>query len=90
MSSSFTAAENIARAAREAYEASQLLDPKERDLALFKIRDLLLERRQDILDANQKDLDVSSTLSFLPPSLPSSPSLVTFSLKLTLPFSFAQ
>lgn len=73
--SSSTAAEEIARSAREAYEASQLVDSSERDLALFKIRDLLLERRQDVLDANQKDLDVSSTPFLLPSFRPSFPAL---------------
>ena len=52
-------AEQIARDARSAYEASQLVDSSERDSALFKIRDLLVERKQEVFDANQKDLDVS-------------------------------
>lgn len=52
-------AEEVAQSARAAYEASQLVDSSERDSALFKIRDLLLERRDEILKANQKDLDVS-------------------------------
>jgi gamma-glutamyl phosphate reductase len=60
MASSSTApsAEVIAQSARSAFETSQLLDASERDDALFKIRDLLLARRDDILAANQKDLDV--------------------------------
>lgn len=57
---STNSAEQIARDARSAYEASQLVDSSERDVALFAIRDLLVERKQEVFDANQKDLDVSS------------------------------
>lgn len=55
-------AENVARDARNAYEASQLIAPSERDVALGKIRSILEENKDAILAANQKDLDVRNLL----------------------------
>ena len=52
-------AENIAIAARRAFEASQLLDSAERDVALAAMRLRLEQARSDVLAANQRDMDVS-------------------------------
>jgi len=57
--SSSNVAENIAKSAREAFEASQLVDVSERNVALQAIRKVLLEKRDDVLAANKKDMDVS-------------------------------
>jgi len=59
--SSLTAspADQIARAARAAFEASQLVDPSERNIALEAIRSILAENKEAILAANKKDMDVS-------------------------------
>lgn len=54
------AAEQIAKAAREAFEASQLVAAEERNVALVAIRQELQERKDEILAANEKDLQVSS------------------------------
>jgi len=51
--------EHIAKSAREAFEASQLVDVSERNVALQAIRKVLLERREDVLAANKKDMEVS-------------------------------
>ena len=53
-------AESIAKAARRAFEASQLIDPSERDTALKAIRQVLEESRDDVLAANKQDMEVST------------------------------
>ena len=58
MAESSRTAENIALAARRAFEASQLIDPSERDVALKAIKRKLLERKSDVLSANQRDMEV--------------------------------
>lgn len=55
-----SSSEGIARAARLAFEASQLLSPSERVTALHLIRDELAARKDDILLANARDMEVSS------------------------------
>lgn len=59
MSESSNAAEGIARSARQAFEASQLVDVSERNVALQAIRKVLEQKREDVLAANKKDMDVS-------------------------------
>lgn len=61
-SSTSSPAETIARAAREAFEASQLVDPEKRNDALRSIRDVLKENKDEILTANEKDMEVSSVV----------------------------
>ncbi len=57
--SSFTSnAETIARAARSAFEESQLVDPSERNVALEAIRRVLEESRDEVLAANKRDMQV--------------------------------
>jgi hypothetical protein len=67
--SSPPSAESVAKQARSAYEASQLIDSKERDVALQRIRDILEQNKSAVLEANQKDLDVRQPLSHFPPGL---------------------
>lgn len=57
--SSSTSAEKIAIDARRAFEASQLVDVSERNIALDAIRAKLEESRDAVLEANKKDMDVS-------------------------------
>lgn len=57
-----SSAEGIAIAARRAFEASQLVDVSERNIALEAIRSKLEQAKDDVLSANKKDMDVSSTL----------------------------
>lgn len=64
-SSSASAAETIAIAARRAFEASQLVDPAERNVALGAIRDLLAEKKAEILEANQRDMEVCRVPPFV-------------------------
>lgn len=52
-------AESIAIAARRAFEASQLLDVSERNVALEAIRSKLEQARDEVLAANRKDMEVS-------------------------------
>lgn len=61
MSSSQAAgsAESIAIAARRAFEASQLVDVSERNVALEAIRSKLEQAREEVLAANKKDMEVS-------------------------------
>ncbi|WVQ84762.1 glutamate-5-semialdehyde dehydrogenase [Cryptococcus sp. DSM 104549] len=56
-------AESIALAARRAFEASQLVDPSERDVALRAIRDVLVQRKEDVLEANRKDMEAADALA---------------------------
>lgn len=62
MSSSTSPAETIAKAAREAFEASQLVDAERRNDALRSIRDVLQENKDAVLAANEKDMEVSSAV----------------------------
>ncbi|KAJ9127468.1 hypothetical protein QFC24_000877 [Naganishia onofrii] len=57
-----SSAEEIAKAARQAYEDSQLVDPSERDVALRSISQHLSEHRDEILAANAKDMDAAIAL----------------------------
>lgn len=61
-SSSNNAAEGIAQAARRAFEASQLVDVSERNVALNAIRQVLEQHKDEVLAANKKDMDVSHLL----------------------------
>ena len=54
-------AENIARAAKAAFEASQLIPSSERIKALQEIRKELEAAKDAILAANRLDLEVSPT-----------------------------
>lgn len=58
MSESSSAAEVIAQSARQAFEASQLVDVSERNIALQAIRKVLEQRREDVLAANKRDMEV--------------------------------
>lgn len=49
----------LAQAARDAFTASQLLDASERHLALIAVEDALTAAKQEILEANRKDIEVS-------------------------------
>lgn len=60
-----SSAETIARAAREAFEASQLVDPEKRNDALRSIRDVLKENKDEILAANEKDMEVGSVVKYI-------------------------
>lgn len=57
-SSSSSNAGSIAHVARQAFEATQLIDPAERDTALGAIRSILEESRDDVLAANRRDMQV--------------------------------
>ncbi|WWC87113.1 glutamate-5-semialdehyde dehydrogenase [Kwoniella dendrophila CBS 6074] len=61
-SSSSNAAESIAKAAREAFEQSQLVDVSERDLALKAIREVLEGKKDEVLKANKEDMEAAETL----------------------------
>jgi glutamate-5-semialdehyde dehydrogenase len=50
--------EEIALSARRAFEASQLVEPSERNVALDAIRRLLEEREAEVLEANKRDMEV--------------------------------
>lgn len=51
-------AERIAIDARRAFEASQLVDSSERNVALQAIRRMLEDKKAEVLEANKKDMDV--------------------------------
>ncbi|KAL1413407.1 glutamate-5-semialdehyde dehydrogenase [Vanrija albida] len=55
-------AEQIAIAARRAFEASQLVAPSERDVALASIREALTTARDEVLAANAKDMEAAKPL----------------------------
>ena len=57
-SSSSSSAEGIAKAARGAFEASQLVDSVERNVALTAIREVLEGNREQVLAANKQDMEV--------------------------------
>jgi len=60
-SSSSSTAEVIARSAREAFEASQLIDVSERDVALKAIREILKTSKDEVLSANKQDMEVCTS-----------------------------
>ena len=60
--SSSTSAEKIAVDARRAFEASQLVDVSERNIALDAIRVKLEQSRDAVLEANKKDMDASQLM----------------------------
>jgi glutamate-5-semialdehyde dehydrogenase len=51
-------ASDIAKAAKQAFEASQLIPSPQRIIALNAIKDELDASKQDILAANRQDLEV--------------------------------
>lgn len=53
-------AEHIAKAAKAAFEASQLVPSSERVKALYEIRKELEASKEEILEANRRDLKVRS------------------------------
>lgn len=57
--SSGSQAEEIAKSARQAFEASQLVDGSERNAALRTIKAELSRSKDEILAANEKDMEVS-------------------------------
>ena len=57
--SSGGSAEAVARAAKEAFDSSQVLDASERMRALEAVRRGLVEAKDEVLAANAKDLEVS-------------------------------
>ena len=59
-----TDAETIAKAAKQAFEASQLISAEERVRALHEIRKELEASKDAILEANKLDVDVSILLYF--------------------------
>ena len=58
-SGSSTSAEGIAISARRAFEASQLVNVSERNVALEAIRSKLEQAKDEVLSANKKDMEVS-------------------------------
>lgn len=54
-----SSAETVARAGKEAFDASQLLDASERTKALSAIKRALTEAKAEILAANARDVQVS-------------------------------
>lgn len=59
LTSAVSPAEIVARAAKTAYDASQLLDASERTKALVALKSALSEAKQEILAANAVDIAVS-------------------------------
>lgn len=55
-----SSAEEIAKASKSAFEASQLVDPSERVKALQIVHDALGASKDEIFEANRKDVQVSS------------------------------
>lgn len=64
-----TGAEGIAIAARRAFEASQLVDPAERNVALRAIKQVLEQAKDEVLMENAKDMEVGH-------SVPGSPKML--------------
>ena len=62
MSSDTSVATSIARAAKDAFQASQLIPAEERVKALQEIRNELEAAKDAILAANRLDLDVHLSL----------------------------
>lgn len=63
MSHPAESAESIAKAAKDAFEASQLIPVSERTRALSAIKHELELSKTEILEANRKDMEVCSLLS---------------------------
>jgi gamma-glutamyl phosphate reductase len=63
--SNYTDAESIARDAKAAFEASQLVDSSERVRALYEIERTLASNKDVILSANKEDLAVRHLLDIL-------------------------
>ncbi|KAG8980946.1 hypothetical protein FRB90_007398, partial [Tulasnella sp. 427] len=51
-----SSAEQIAKASKSAFEASQLVEPTERVKALQIIHDALAASKEEIFEANRKDV----------------------------------
>lgn len=64
LASSTSPAEIVARAAKKAYDASQLLDVAERQSALTAVKKALAEAKDEILAANALDLKVRRRFPF--------------------------
>lgn len=60
-SSSMSGAEQVARTAKESFDASQLLDSAERHKALIALKDALTMHKDEILKANRLDIEVCTT-----------------------------
>lgn len=58
-----TSAETTARAAKLAFDASQLLDPSEKNRALTAVKGALHAAKAAILEANARDVEVRSAPS---------------------------
>ena len=58
-------AQSIAIAARHAFEASQLVDPTQRNVALQSIHSVLVKRKEEVLVANKQDMEVRRCLDHL-------------------------
>jgi len=58
-------AERVARTAKESFDASQLLDSAERHKALIALKQALTDSKDEILQANKLDIEVSTLLSAL-------------------------
>lgn len=48
----------VARTAKEAFDASQLLDSSERHTALLALKQALTDAKEEILQANRQDIEV--------------------------------
>lgn len=55
-------AEQVARTAKESFDASQLLDSSERHSALVALKKALTDSKDEILAANKLDIEVRSPL----------------------------
>lgn len=53
-----SSAEQIAKQAKDSFDASQLLDAQERHRALVALKDALTAAKADILQANKQDIEV--------------------------------
>lgn len=58
-------AEQVARTAKESFDASQLLDSSERHKALVALKEALTVSKSAILQANALDIEVSSVYRLL-------------------------
>ncbi|BGO92450.1 Sideroflexin FSF1 [Rhodotorula toruloides] len=54
-------AEQVARTAKEAFDASQLLDSSERHTALLALKQALTDAKEEILEADRRDIETSGT-----------------------------
>ncbi|BGP25578.1 glutamate-5-semialdehyde dehydrogenase [Rhodotorula toruloides] len=57
--SALPSAEQVARTAKEAFDASQLLDSSERHTALLALKRALTGAKEDILEANRQDIEAA-------------------------------